>query len=154
MSPSLGLQSPKNCSSVVPSGKANLCQRRSLLWLLCGYLSQHGHSHKMQRKPALMPKAPPAFFSHAGAHTAVFSWFFPLLLTLPCNILPSLKYAFTELPPAWLMGSVVSYSGPDVEPAGTSCVWHRAVPDLFSQRPPLMLTPGHLHPVCPLAFGM
>lgn len=67
--------------------------------------------------PGLIPREPPPSFSHAGTHTAVFSLFLPLLLTLPWSVLPPLKYVFTEVPPAWLMGSVVSYGGSAVEPA-------------------------------------
>lgn len=61
-----------------------------------------------KRAPALMPRAPPPSFTRAGAHIAVSSLFFPLLLMLPCNVLPSLGNVFAEVPPAWLWGSVVS----------------------------------------------
>lgn len=130
--PSLGLQSLKDCSTMVPAGKASLRQCRCHLWMLCAYLI-HTDAKECKRTPALMPRAPPPV-SHAGAHSAVFSLFFPLSLTLLCNVLLSVKYAFTEVPPAWLSG-VLQWVRCEA-----SCVWHRMVCDLFSQRPPLMLT--------------
>lgn len=51
--------------------------------------------------------------------------------------LPFLKYAFTDMPPAWLMGSAVSCGGSIMEPTATVCVQHRADPVLFSQGLPV-----------------
>lgn len=48
-----------------------------------------------------------------------------------------LKYVFTEMPPAWLVGSAVFCGGSIMETTGTVCVLHRADPGLFSQRLPL-----------------
>lgn len=56
--------------------------------------------------------------SHMLALTLLFSYFFfPFLLMLPYNVLTSLKYAFTEVPRAWLKGSVVSCGWSAVQPA-------------------------------------
>lgn len=49
------------------------------------------------------------------------------LLLSPCGIFSPFKYGFTEVPPPWLLGLAVSFSGSVVELAeltGTSYVWH------------------------------
>lgn len=50
---------------------------------------------------------------------------------------PSFKYFFTEVPPALLMGSIVSCGRSAEELAGTDCVQHGATPGLLPQRPAL-----------------
>lgn len=55
------------------------------------------------------PGAPPLPPSLNFALTGLFFTF--LLLTLPRHVLSFLKYIFTEVPPSWLRGSALSYTG-------------------------------------------
>jgi len=77
--------------------------------------------------------------SDLGVLSAISHYFFPSCLPV-WHFLPFLKYVFTEAPPAWLLVSVVSYSG-SLELLGNSCFQHRGAPDLFSPRP--LLQPSH-----------
>lgn len=49
----------------------------------------------------------------------------------------ALNCVFRKPPPMGLVGSALACGGPVLELAWTDYVWHRAAPDLFSQKPPL-----------------
>lgn len=55
---------------------------------------------------------------------------------LPCILLFFLKYVFTGAPQTPLNGLALASGGSIAKLAGNSCVWHRAAPELFPQRPP------------------
>lgn len=77
--------------------------------------------------------------------SAIFQLF--LFPSLPL-ILSALKYIFTEVAPAWLMASALSWGRSILKAAGTICVQWRAVHALSSQRPPLQpLVTNTLTPV-------
>lgn len=59
--------------------------------------------------------------------------------SLPVS-LSTLPHMFSETMQCWLLRSAATYTGFVVE-AEASCVWHKAEPDTFSQRPPLQ--PSH-----------
>lgn len=78
--------------------------------------------------PAHRAPPPPIFFSRLSVHTAVsYSLFVPFPALCSAFFFLFLKYIFPEPPPPWLRGSVASCGGFFV----TSCVQHRAAPDLF-----------------------
>lgn len=72
-----------------------------------------------------------------------FSLFTPPILSACVVLLPFLKHVFTEVPPAWPVGSAASCGGATAALGGTGwTVWarHRAAPDLPAARSPA-LTP-------------
>ena len=95
--------------------------------LHCGYLFHHGASPltHLTLMFSLVFLILSLFFFHL---------LFPCSLPVWCFLI-FLKYVFTEVSLPWLMGSVMSCGG-SVGPSWNDCVWHRAGPDLFPQRPP------------------
>lgn len=151
------LQNTQQSSSVRFSPKCKISEdtiiykigphQKVFLWYQGGSKKKKGFVHLILSLVFIVPvnqKATcsfPSFFSELGVHTAV-SHFLPSPRRLCLSgIFPFLKYVSTEQPPA-----VVSAG-----PRGAG-VWHGAVPDLFSQRPPLQFpalpTPRHLNPIC------
>lgn len=88
---------------------------------------------------AAVPSGMYLFFHGAPPLTLVLALLFLTLLFLPPfspqHFLTFLKYVFPEAPYTWLMGSALASSGSVAELTGTGSVQHRAVPDLFPQKP-------------------
>lgn len=92
----------------------------SLLW--CGPSTGLSFLHKMAACSTTAPSrvcrqtpASPCYPSTGrrgiSAHTPPYFYFFPPHTSVPCGILPFLKHAFCEAPPAGMRGSAVSCNG-------------------------------------------